>query len=93
MNYGTDRDPKWIDNVIVRQKARKRWRCWGNGARSAQHAEGCPVWIEPGAGLFIEYVGETSSYQTGTHHCWPCALAFFTRPAAPTPSRSSVTVE
>lgn len=75
MDYGTTRDAIWCDGVIPR-RARKRWPCAGNGARRAQHAEGCTGWIGPGESC-IEYVAETASYQTGTHHSMPCAVAYF----------------
>ena len=82
MNYGTFNDLKWIDNVILRSRSKKRWRCSGNGARRAAFASGCPGYIEPGTTPYIEYIGETPSYQTGSHHCMPCAEAFFTFPSA-----------
>ena len=65
----------WIENVIER-KARKRWRCQGDGARPPRHAPGCPEVIEPGARM-IEYVGETPMYQSGSRHSLACATAFY----------------
>ncbi len=79
MTHETYNDPKWVDGVIFR-KARKRWQCWGNGARTAQHAAGCPEVIEPGDAM-IEYVLESPMYQTGSHHTMVCAEAFFTQTA------------
>lgn len=82
MDYGTFGDQKWIDGVILRQRARKRWRCWGSGARTAQHTAGCSGWIEPGE-AYVEYIAETPSYQSGSRHSMLCAEAFFTRQPKP----------
>jgi len=67
---------RWCEGVVLRQ-ARKRYRCWGNGARRAQHAATCSGWIELGH-RYAEYLAETSPYQSGSRHTMLCAEAFLT---------------
>jgi len=78
MNHGMTDDPRWLDGVVLRRVARKRYRCWGNGARRVSHMTSCPGWIEIGQ-PYAEYVAETPSYQSGSRHTMPCAEAFLTK--------------
>lgn len=65
------------DNTIIIRKARKDWRCWGDGASKANHAPGCSTQILKGQ-KYVEYVGETPAYQSGSRHSMACAAAFLT---------------
>jgi hypothetical protein len=70
-------EPTWIENVILRKRARRDWPCWGDGARRAAHADGCAGTITAGT-AYAEYIGETPAYQSGSRHSMPCALAYLT---------------
>jgi hypothetical protein len=73
----TDSQPRFIDCCIVRI-ARRKWTCRGDGAVPpyTQFAPACQQTIHAGD-RYLEYVGESPAYQSGTRHCWACALAFY----------------
>ena len=65
----------FIEGSIIR-KARKAYICSGDGASKAyRHYAPRHSDINPGD-RHVEYVGETSIYESGTRHCWACALTF-----------------
>lgn len=66
----------YIENTIERRAA-KRHECEGDGSSDPRHADDCPRVIEPGED-YIEYLGETPAYQSGSRHSIPCAVEFFT---------------
>lgn len=64
----------YIEGCIERE-ARQRWICTGDGALG--FAERCTGIIEAGE-RYVEYLGETPAYQSGTRKCLACAQEFYT---------------
>lgn len=62
------------ENCILR-RARKTWRCAGDGAATPEHAEHCDGVIAAGE-QYVEYVGEAHAYQSGSRHSIGCAVEF-----------------
>lgn len=77
-------DVQLIDGCIVRV-ARKGHPCDGDGSSSRRHADNCSRTIWRGD-QYVEYVGATPAYQSGSRHSLACAHAFY---AAPADARSS----
>lgn len=75
---------RWIEGCLKR-RARNRYECQGNGARRAlrKYAPACTM-IMPTT-LYMEYVGESAAYESGSRHCLACADAFFGAEPAPPP--------
>lgn len=67
---------KYIEGSILRSKARREYQCTGDGALPSHHAKNCTPKIKPGE-PYLEYVGETFPFQSGTRHCMACANAFY----------------
>ena len=68
----------YIENCIPRV-ARKPHTCRGDGAAMAyrKYAHGHTLAIIPGM-VYVEYVGETAAFHSGSAHCLDCAQEFFT---------------
>lgn len=66
---------KWIPECVERT-ARKHWECEGNG-RGGYSPECLKTSgdINPGD-RYVEYLGETPAYQSGSRHCLHCAKMF-----------------
>ena len=67
----------YIDGSVIR-KARKTWRCRGDGAGhiTRQFAMGHHPEIVPGE-QHLEFTGQAHNYESGTRHCMACADEFF----------------
>lgn len=65
-----------IENLILRV-ARKQWACEGDGRHEApQHAPDCSLVILPRE-HYVEYVGESAAYQSGSRHSPECTATFY----------------
>ncbi len=66
--------PRFMGTLLPR-RARKAWPCEGNGSSAPSHAPNCPATIDRGY-FYIEYLGESGAYQSGSRHCIECAREF-----------------
>lgn len=63
--------------ACIERTARKAHDCAGDGRATPNHADGCPSpqSIQPGS-RYVEYIGESGLYQSGSAHSMPCAAAY-----------------